>query len=110
MAKDFMSLDCGFPNFADDEPIEDKVSKLYNYTFMLLESLRYLLRNLDTDNFNAAALAEFKKEYEDKVKEKRKAEIEAKKEAIRQEDIAKGVFVPVSMLPAAEPKKGVVNT
>ena len=50
------------------------------------------------------------KEYEDKVKEKRKAEIEAKKEAIRQEDIAKGVFVPVSMLPAAEPKKGVVNT
>ena len=50
------------------------------------------------------------KEYEDQVKEKRKAEIEAKKEAIRQEDIAKGVFVPVSMLPAAEPKKGVVNT
>lgn len=49
------------------------------------------------------------KEYEDKVKEKRKAEIEAKKETIRQEDIAKGVFVPVSMLPAAEPKKGVAN-
>ncbi|MGO5443729.1 DUF4368 domain-containing protein [Faecalimonas sp. LCP19S3_D12] len=49
------------------------------------------------------------KEYEDKVKEKRKAEIKAKKEAIRQEDIAKGVFVPVSMLPAAEPKKGVAN-
>ena len=49
------------------------------------------------------------KEYEEKVKEKRKAEIEAKKEAIRQEDIAKGVFVPVSMLPAAEPKKGVAN-
>lgn len=49
------------------------------------------------------------KEYEEKVKEKRKAEIEAKKEAIRQEDIAKGVFVPVSMLPAAEPRKGVAN-
>lgn len=49
------------------------------------------------------------KEYEEKVKEKGKAEIEAKKEAIRQEDIAKGVFVPVSMLPAAEPKKGVAN-
>lgn len=49
------------------------------------------------------------KEYEDKVKEKKKAEIEAKKEAIRQEDIAKGVFVPVSMLPAAEPKKGVAS-
>ena len=49
------------------------------------------------------------KEYEDKVKEKKKAEIEAKKEAIRQEDIAKGVFVPVSMLPTAEPKKGVAS-
>ena len=49
------------------------------------------------------------KEYEEKVKEKKKAEIEVKKEAIRQEDIAKGVFVPVSMLPAAEPKKGVTN-
>ena len=49
------------------------------------------------------------KEYEDKVKEKKKAEIEAKKEAIRQEDIAKGVFVPVPMLPTAEPKKGVAS-
>ncbi len=67
MAKDFMSLDCGFPNFAEDVPIEEKVSKLYNYTFMLLESLRYLLRNLDADNFNAVALADFKKAYEDKV-------------------------------------------
>ena len=47
------------------------------------------------------------KRYENKIKEKRKAEIEAKKAAIRAEDIAKGVFVPVSQLPAKEPKKGV---
>ena len=47
------------------------------------------------------------KEYENKVKQKKKAEIEAKKEVIRQEDIAKGVFVPVSMLLEAVPKKGV---
>ena len=33
----------------------------------------------------------------------------AKKEEIRQEDIAKGVFVPVSLLPPAEPKKGVAS-
>ena len=32
-----------------------------------------------------------------------------KKEEIRQEDIAKGVFVPVSLLPPAEPKKGVAS-
>ena len=47
------------------------------------------------------------KRYENKIKDKRKAEIEAKKAAIRAEDIAKGVFVPVSQLPAKEPKKGV---
>ena len=35
------------------------------------------------------------------------AEIEAKKAAIRAEDIAKGVFVPVSILPQREPMKGV---
>ena len=32
------------------------------------------------------------KRYEDKIKERKKAEIEAKKAAIRAEDIAKGVF------------------
>ena len=47
------------------------------------------------------------KRYEDKIKEKKKAEIEAKKAAIRAEDIAKGVFVPVSSLPQREPMKGV---
>ena len=47
------------------------------------------------------------KRYEDKIKEKKKAEIEAKKAAIRAEDIAKGVFVPVSQLPTREPQKGV---
>ena len=47
------------------------------------------------------------KRYEDKIKERKKAEIEAKKAAIRAEDIAKGVFVPVSQLPTREPQKGV---
>ena len=46
------------------------------------------------------------KEYEDKVKAKKKAEIEAKKQAIRTEDIARGVFIPVSCLPKLEPRKG----
>ena len=47
------------------------------------------------------------KRYEDKIKERKKAEIEAKKAAIRAEDIAKGVFVSVSSLPQREPMKGV---
>ena len=47
------------------------------------------------------------KRYDDKIKERKKAEIEAEKAAIRAEDIAKGVFVPVSSLPQREPMKGV---
>ena len=46
------------------------------------------------------------KRYEDKIREKKKAEIDAKKAAIRAEDIAKGVFIPVSSLPHREPQKG----
>ena len=46
------------------------------------------------------------KRYEDKIKKRKKAEIEAKKAAIRAEDIAKGVFIPVSSLPKREPQKG----
>ena len=46
-------------------------------------------------------------EYYERTKEK-KAEMDAKKEAIWKEDIAKGVFIPVSMLPPAEPKKGAI--
>ena len=48
-------------------------------------------------------------EYYERTKAKKKAEMDAKKEKIRQEDIAKGVFVPVSLLPPAEPKKGVAS-
>lgn len=44
------------------------------------------------------------REYEERTKAKRKAEVEAKKEAIRAEDIARGVFIPVSNLPKLEPK------
>jgi hypothetical protein len=44
------------------------------------------------------------KEYEDKVKAQKKAEMDVKKNALRAEDISKGVFVPVSNLPNAEPK------
>ena len=44
------------------------------------------------------------REYEERTKAKRKAEVEAKKKAIRAEDIARGVFIPLSNLPKLEPK------
>lgn len=45
-------------------------------------------------------------EYEERTKAKKKAEIEARKQAIRTEDIARGVFIPVSSLPQLGPRKG----
>ena len=44
-------------------------------------------------------------EYEDKVKAAKRAGIEAGKSALRAEDRAKGVFIPVSNLPKVEPQK-----
>jgi len=45
------------------------------------------------------------KEYEDRTKAKKKAEMDTKKNSLRADDISHGVFVPVSHLPKAEPMK-----
>lgn len=45
------------------------------------------------------------KEYEERIKAAKKAEMDAKKAAISAEDIQKGVFVPVSHLPKSEPAR-----
>ena len=44
------------------------------------------------------------KEYEDKIKDVKKAEMDAKKNALRAEDMAKGAYIPVSKLPKKESK------
>ena len=44
--------------------------------------------------------------YDQRTMEKRRAQREARKEAIRQEDIANGVYIPVSDMPRLEPRKG----
>jgi hypothetical protein len=43
------------------------------------------------------------KEYEERTKAKKKAEMDAKKIALRAEDVSKGVFIPVSNLLKSEP-------
>ncbi len=50
------------------------------------------------------------KQYDDKIKVAKKAEIEARKAALRVEDMAKGVFVSASVLPKTEPQKLVPAT
>ena len=44
--------------------------------------------------------------YEDKIKAKKKAEMDAKKALIRAEDMKKGIFSTVGQLPKEEPRKG----
>lgn len=56
MPKDYLALDTNFPSFTGTETTDQKVDQLYNYTYMLLENLRYTLRNLDGSNFNEAGL------------------------------------------------------
>ena len=46
------------------------------------------------------------KRYEDKIKAKKKAEMDAKKALIRAENMKKGVFSTVGQLPKEEPRKG----
>ena len=45
------------------------------------------------------------KRYEDKIKAAKKAEMDAKRDAIRAEDMAKGVYTPVGKLPRKEPQR-----
>ena len=43
--------------------------------------------------------------YADSIKDRLKQEMDEMKEAIRAEDIARGVFVPVAMMPKLEPQR-----
>ena len=45
------------------------------------------------------------KRYEDKIKAAKKAEMDAKRDAIRAENMAKGVYTPVGKLPRKEPQR-----
>ena len=56
MPTSFLSADVGFPRLTADMPVEERMSRVTNYLYMLLEQLRYALSNLSADNFNDAAL------------------------------------------------------
>jgi hypothetical protein len=47
----------------------------------------------------------WQRQYESRTKGAKKAAMDAKKNALRAEDISKGVFVPVGNLPKKEPRK-----
>lgn len=58
MPGNILNADTGFPQFTGNMTEEQKLNKVMNYLYMLLEQLRYTLANLDADNFNDTGLQE----------------------------------------------------
>ena len=58
MPTSFLAADTNFPRLTEDMPVNERLGKIENYLFMLLEELRYTLSNLGEENFNDATLAE----------------------------------------------------
>ena len=65
MPNDLFGLDVGFPAFTGQESTEQKVKVIQNYLYMLLEQLKYALRNLGKENFNPTALQELEDLFSD---------------------------------------------
>lgn len=62
MPTSFLSADAGFPRLTNDIPMEERMNRVQQYLFMLLEQLRYALSNLSEDNFNEADLKQLQEE------------------------------------------------
>lgn len=60
MPSDFLQIDSAFPTPQPGQTMEQRVTALTNYAYMLVEQLRYTLYNLDLyKNVNAASLNKF---------------------------------------------------
>ena len=56
MPSNWLYIDTMFPSFTGEEDLEEKVTTIQDYIFVLVEQLRYTLHNLDLSNMNAAAV------------------------------------------------------
>jgi hypothetical protein len=54
--------DSTFPRFTEEEGTRERVDRVYDYLYQLLQQLRYTLANLDSDNFNDTGLDDLKNE------------------------------------------------
>ena len=52
MPGNILQADIGYPDLSRYESTEAKLNAVQNYLFLLLENLRYILRNLSPENFN----------------------------------------------------------
>lgn len=78
-----------------------------NLTLEELEALRKKEERKDRlhQNYLKRKASGWQREYYDRTKSEKRRKIEEAKAAIRVEDMAKGVFIPVSQLPKQEPQK-----
>ena len=61
MPSNWLYIDTNFPSFTQKESTGEKIETMQDYLFMLVEQLRYTLRNLDLSNMNKAAADGFVK-------------------------------------------------
>ena len=55
----WLNIENSFPTFLDGESPQQQIKKLQDYMFKLTDQLKYSLQNLDTSNWNKAALDKF---------------------------------------------------
>lgn len=67
MPGNILNADTGFPSFTEDMTSDQKIDRVMNYLYMLLEQLRYTLFNLGVDNFNGAEIDDLAKIITDPV-------------------------------------------
>lgn len=58
MPSNWLYVDTNFPTFTGEESANKKIETIQNYMYLLVEQMRYSLRNLDASNFNAVGLLE----------------------------------------------------
>lgn len=56
MPANWLYMDAKFPDFNGDISTQDKLDQVQNYLYLLVEQMRYTMRNLDTTNMNQTAL------------------------------------------------------
>ncbi len=56
MPSNWLYLDTNFPTFTGGESNTEKINTIQNYMYMLVEQLRYSMRNMSPVNFNTAGL------------------------------------------------------
>ena len=58
MPSNLLNADVGFPQLNEEQSNDEKINKIVDYLYMLLEQLRYSFGNMDKDNFSESGLDE----------------------------------------------------